>query len=117
MKNHKSLRPEDLIRHGPAKIARMAASEFLRASAGSEYRSDVIRSYERGRELMGVLETVDLSEEAGLFLQPLYTECTLKKLLREETLTPSHVRDFALRIAQALESAALMILAAKPSHA
>jgi hypothetical protein len=117
MKNHKSLKPEDLIRYGPAKIARMAASEFFRASAGSEYRSDVIRSYERGRELMGVLETVDLSEEAGLFLQPLYRECTMKNLMREETLTPSYVHNFALRIAQSLENAALMISAPNPSHA
>ena len=94
MRNHKSLKPDDLIRRGPAKIALMVASEFIRASSGAEFKSDVIRCYDRGRELMGVLETVLLDEETGLYLKPFYRECVERDLLRDEKLDPAFVKDF-----------------------
>jgi hypothetical protein len=116
MRNHKSLKPDDLIKRGPAKIALMVASEFIRASTGSEFRSDVVRCYDRGRELMGVLETVLLSEEAGVYLKPFYQECIERDLLKDEKLDPVFVKNFGMRIAGAFEKAALM-LTAKGSHA
>jgi hypothetical protein len=116
MRNHKSLKPEDLIKRGPEKIALMVASEFIRASTGSEFKSDVIRCYHRGRELMGVLETVSLSEETGAYLKPFYEECIESSLLKDERLDPAFVKSFGLHIADAFEKAASM-MTAKPPHA
>ncbi len=116
MRNHKSLKPEDIIKHGPAKIALMVASEFLRASNGSQYRADVITCYERARELMGVLETVPMDDETGSFLKPIYKECIATNLLKNENLNPEFIKRFSTRIADAFGEAASR-LNAKVFHA
>lgn len=116
MKAHRTLLPEDLLRYGPAKMARMVASEFGRASTGCQYRSDVVACYDRARELMGVLETVPIDDQTAAYLKPCYKLCVEKELLREERLAPEFVREFSDRMAEAFERAAQMLLKG-PAHA
>ena len=65
---------------------------------------------------MGVLETVPLDEETGLYLKPFYQECLERDLLKDEKLDPAFVKEFGMRIADAFEKASLMI-SAKAAHA
>lgn len=114
MRVHRSLQPDELFRRGPQKMALMVASEFYRASSGSDYRDDVIACYDRARELMGVLETFPLGPEAGSYLKPYYSECRKTELLRDDRLTPDYVKTFGVRLAEAFEKAAEMIAREEP---
>ncbi len=104
MKAHRSLQRLDVLKYPPEKIALMVASEFLRASARSEYPSIVQGCFDRARELMGILDTVDLGPEVASDLQPVYHRCTEEQLLGAKHL-PALVREMSLALAQAFERA------------
>jgi hypothetical protein len=76
----------------------MVASEFWRAHAGSEFRDDAIRCLWRARELMGVLEIIDLPETISQKLVPYYSECNLKSMFKDERLTPAGIQEFSSRL-------------------
>jgi len=114
MHSHRSLMPEDVLKYGPSKMALMVASEFWRAKEGSEYRSDVIACYDRARELMGVLETCDMGEDAGIYLKPYYEECRERELFLEDRLRTEEIEKFSTRLAEAFEEASVRI--AKGQH-
>jgi hypothetical protein len=106
MRAHRSLTPEDVLKHGRSKVALMVASEFWRAKEGSKYSKDVSLCYDRARELMGVLETCDLGEATAAYLKPYYYECRERDLLLQEPLVPLAVEKFSTRLAEAFEQAA-----------
>jgi hypothetical protein len=106
MKYHKSLTSDGVLKYGPAKTALMVASEFWRASSGSEYRQDVVSCYRRAKELMGLLETVSLREDVAAELAPMYRDCRDTELLRDERLSPASVVEISTRMAEAFERAA-----------
>jgi hypothetical protein len=100
MRYHKSSTTSDLIARGPSKIAMMVASEFWRANAGAEYREEAERSLWRARELMGVLEVLNLPETISHNLLSCYAECSLKSMFSEERLTPSAIQEFSSRLGE-----------------
>jgi len=106
MRFHKSSTTTDLLRRGPSKLAMMIASEFWRAREGAQFRDEAVRCLWRARELMGVLETVDLPESVGRKLAPCYEECSLKAMFAEERLTPSAIQEFSSRLGEIFDRAA-----------
>jgi hypothetical protein len=106
MRFHKSSTTTDLLKRGPSKLAMMVASEFWRAREGAEFREDAVRCLWRARELMGVLEIMDLPESIGLMLLPCYVECSLKSMFNENRLTPSAIQEFSARLGEIFDRAA-----------
>ena len=84
----------------------MVASEFWRARGGAEFREDAVRCLWRARELMGVLEIMDLPESVGQMLLPCYAECSLKSMFSEERLTPPAIEEFGSRLGEIFDRAA-----------
>lgn len=106
MRFHKTSVSADLVQRGASKLARMVASEFWRARDGAEYRDEAVHALWRARELMGVLETVNLPEPITQQLLPYYAECNLKSMFSEERLTPPALYSFGTRLAEAFDHAA-----------
>ena len=106
MRFHKSSVTADLIQRGPTKIAMMVASEFWRAREGAEFKEDAVRCLWRARELMGVLETINLPESVSHALLPYYAECSLKSMFRDDRLTPEALQVFSARLGEAFDQAA-----------
>jgi hypothetical protein len=109
MKAHRSLTAAQVRAKGPAAIALMVASEFGRAATGAKYRSDVLRCYDRARELMGLLEVLNLPGDVALHLRPLYKRCTLRELLKESRLTPAFIERASREMADAFDRAASLL--------
>ncbi len=110
MRFHRSSMTTDLLRRGPSKLAMMVASEFWRAKGGAEFREEAVRCLWRARELMGVLEIVDLPESVGQKLLPYYKECNLKSMFSEERLTPSAIQEFGSRLGEIFDRVAQELL-------
>ncbi len=106
MRFHKSSTSSDIVARGPAAVSMMIASEFWRARAGAEFQADAVRCFWRARELMGVLEMINLPESTGQKLLPYYSECKLNLMFRPEQLTVSGIMAFSSRMAEAFERAA-----------
>ncbi len=106
MRFHKSSTTADLLSRGPSKIAMMIASEFWRARDGAEFREDAVRCFWRARELMGVLEIVNLPEATSQRLLPYYLECKLSAMFAPERLTAGAIQSFSSRLAEAFDRAA-----------
>jgi hypothetical protein len=84
----------------------MVASEFWRAREGAEFREDAVRCLWRARELMGVLEIMDLPEAIGKTLRPCYAECSLKSMFSESRLTPTAIQEFSSRLGEIFDRVA-----------
>jgi hypothetical protein len=100
MRNHKSLTVESLSQKGPSKIAYMVASEFHRAASGADYRDDVASCFDRARELMGVLETIELPSDIARDLTPLYRACRSSLLEKVAQGEPGEIKEIAQDFAQ-----------------
>ena len=87
-------------------MAMMVASEFWRARGGAEFREDAVRCLWRARELMGVLEIMDLPESVGQKLLPYYAECSLKSMFSESRLTQPAIEEFGTRLGEAFDRVA-----------
>lgn len=72
MNAHKNLSRLDVLRHGPKKIAAMAASEFYRAAQRVNQPESVRLCLLRGRELLGILETQPLPPKSVQRLKPIF---------------------------------------------
>lgn len=106
MRFHKSSTTTDLLARGSSKLAMMVASEFWRAREGAEFREDAVRCFWRARELMGVLEIINLPESVVRELLPCYRECSLKSMFSEERLTPLAIQEFSSRLGEIFDHAA-----------
>ena len=106
MRFHKSSTTTSLIERGPSILARMVASEFWRAREGADFREDAVRCLKRARELMGVLEIINLPEPTIQKLLPAYEECRLDSMFLEERLTPSAIQEFSSRLGEIFDAAA-----------
>lgn len=106
MHDHPSLTRAELAGYGVARIASMVASEFWRAIGEAEHRHQVEACYHRARELMGVLETVPMNDEACRLLAPVYRECSMQRLFRREMFLPDSVQAFSARMATIFQEAA-----------
>lgn len=80
MNAHKNMSRLDVLRHGPEKIAKMAASEFYRAANRASQPDSVRACLARGRELMGILETQRLPEPAAKRLKPIFARASQHQL-------------------------------------
>lgn len=105
MMAHKGLSRRDVLRHGPAKIALMAASEFGRAASRKHDLKSVVACYRRARELLGILETIPLPPAAARRLKPLYGLARESALFDERRLDPRTLDRFSLEFADELERA------------
>lgn len=106
MRFHKAVVSSDLVERGPAKLAMMVASEFWRARAGAEFRDEAVRALWRARELMGVLETVNLPQAISNRLLPYYRECRLPSMFADEQLAPQALIHFSDRLGNAFDQVA-----------
>jgi hypothetical protein len=107
MNAHRSLKRLDVTKYPVDKIALMVASEFLRASDRAHYITIVTGCFHRARELMGILETIDLNSDVAAELRPAYELCREKDLFVADRLAaPEGVREFSLKLAEAFEAAA-----------
>ena len=109
MKYHPGITRNQLVKKGPAAIAKMVASEFYRASNRSAHQDNVLSAYRRARELMGVLETLLLPDAVCLILKPLYERSTESELMMKERLAPDFVKKNAAELADAFDRAAIEI--------
>lgn len=105
MNAHKGLTRLQLLKYPAEKIGLMVASEFLRASDKAKYPQIVRSSFARAKELMGVLETTDLTPTSAAYLQPYYGRCTEAQLRVSEQTSPEELRAFCLELAHAFEAA------------
>src|SRR5690349_14515064 len=96
----------DIAGRTPDAIALMIASEFSRAASRSAHRDNVLNCYARAQELLGIMETLALSEEAASYLQPLYRQCASKSLMSESHLTPEFIEHLGTHLAEAFQLAA-----------
>ena len=95
----------DVLKYGPDQIAMMVASEFLRASERTQYASIANNCFERARELMGILETIPLTEDVAQELSPVYGRCTRDQLMIDDRMPLERVRKISLEVASAFEKA------------
>lgn len=102
MKAHRSLSRLDIVAKGPAMIALMIASEFSRAANRAAFRDNVVASYERARELCGILESLPLPNRAAHRLKPLVARMAAHQLYREERLTPARIERASRELVQEL---------------
>lgn len=102
---HNGLTREDILRHPPGRIALMVASEFWRAAGKAEYPAIVQASFSRAKELMGILETIDLNPTATAALQTCYRQCIDRELEMLMRSSPTNIRLFCERLAQTFEQA------------
>jgi hypothetical protein len=110
MKAHRSLQRLDILRYSRDKIALMVASEFLRASSRAEYQQVVRACFERAKELMGILETIELDAEVAKQLRPHYQECSRATFMAtEKEFSPDMVRQFSDKLARAFERASTQL--------
>jgi hypothetical protein len=98
---HKNLPRRDVMRHGAEKIALMAASEFHRAAKRSHSMESVQASFERGRELMGILETISIPDRAARRLKVIFARASLNQL--QTNLPQDRIAKIANEIADELE--------------
>ena len=84
----------------------MVASRILAGARGAEFREDAVRCLWRARELVGVLEIMDLPESIGQELAPYYTECSLKSMFSEERLTREAIEEFGGRLGEMFDHVA-----------
>jgi hypothetical protein len=106
MNAHRSMKRADIASRSPRDIALMIASEFSRASSRRHHRENVLSCYSRAHELLGIMETLPLTEESGLLLQPLYRSCATQTLTAESALIPERVLEVGQRLADAFLAAA-----------
>src|ERR1017187_5757268 len=106
MNAHRSMQRSDIAARAPDAIALMIASEFSRAASRSDHRDNVLNCYARAQELLGIMETLSLSEEAASCLQPLYSQCASKSLMSESHLTPEFIEHFGTHLSEAFQLAA-----------
>lgn len=72
MQAHPGLSRTDALKYGPSKILLMVASEFGRAGDLANHPDKARACLERARELMGLLETIDLPEHQAQMLAPYF---------------------------------------------
>src|ERR1017187_8005119 len=106
MNAHRSMQRSDIAARAPDAIALMIASEFSRAASRSTHRDNVLHCYARAQELLGIMETLSLSEEAASCLQPLYKQCASKSLMSEAQLAPEIFEHLGTHLAEAFQHAA-----------
>lgn len=109
MRFHKSLTSTDLIRRGPVNVARMIASEFWRAQSRAHRREEAVNCLWRARELMGVLEVINLPQAVAQKLLPYYAECSMKCMFNEKSLaelTIPVIQEFGSRLAEVFDQTA-----------
>ena len=58
---------------------------------------------------MGILETLPLEDEVALTLQPIYKQCIHDELVREDRMSPDHVKEFCTKLAEEFERVATKI--------
>ena|ERR1700687_5391071 len=106
MNAHRSLQRLDVLRYPVDQIALMIASEFLRAGSRAQYPQIVEGCFHRARELMGILETIELHPAVACDLRPYYEKCSERELFVSNRITsPDHVRLLSQDLAEAFESA------------
>ena len=107
MRFHKSVTSGDLINRGPSKVAMMVDSEFWRACPGAEFPSQAVRALWKARELMGVLEMMELPDRVSQLLRPHYDRCRLQATFdRLESLSAKDIQEFSGQLAEAFDEAA-----------
>ena len=114
MNAHRSLTRDDIAHRSPAAIALMVASEFSRASSRCHHRENVLSCYARAQELLGIMETLALTDEEVSLLQPLFKQCASGALLSESHLSPEAVEHLGTHLAEAFQIAAEKISQTKP---
>ena len=117
MKAHRSLTRRDILRHPASRIALMIASEFYRACERSGHVQNVKDCYERARELMGILETVELPEDVALRLKAVYAGCRERELLREASLVPEEVQRLSEQWADLFSQASAALVKQERAYA
>jgi hypothetical protein len=103
LNSHPGLTRQDVMKYGPAKMLLMAASEFWRAGDLATHPEKVKGCLSRAQELLGLVETVELPEDAARMLQPYMARCRNEILLRIAQEPPDAIREICQDYAERFE--------------